>query len=557
MTEGQKWTYSMARAKNSNQHQHPYQDQVRENGQNSLKTPQGGELPSKPKLIPSGPLESSLAESLSQIPEGLISLLAEKFTAIKEGVHDLASVGSLLMFLRNTPVFWNNPSVPAIVRKIELGELKTTSAEEKISWRDFIKYFSLDPRHAVLPRFGRQPFDSTPRDAEYENTIDEAEKAIKKVFQACMDGNGQVNSQEFFDKLKENPAINSAMSLHIAPVMPSASYLPLTIQENVHYAAKESPAKMDFNTFTSLFRKVQYPPGKFVENDQNRPLLSDRSEKILGQIRRPYKAGDQSSIQSVLRSTQLENQMHDLSPVEGTLKQLGWADLLFPKSYRALPQGHHHIANHPDSFPTREGVDPKTYLGISNPSPQPTAGKLGRGDSLHIGGPVKAPVSLTGDNQAGWQGFALPKPHPLHPVTDSKPGQLAIDALTTRRRLEDRLTEAVRHQIESTVEIDRRREAVRRKLEDEEKTKQAKEAMYSDLKAKYQAKLESGVHASKKKINKPKPVVESQVLNKEGERRRKMQEVMRLQQEGLEHKLTEEETILLKEALLLRRMGKL
>lgn len=549
MTEGEKWSHSMARAKAAQQGQPANREQANVDSVRLHNRPathaQGGNRATT--------IESSLADSGALIPEGLISLLAEKFAACMEGPLDLAPVRQMLLFMRNTPVLWSNTAVPQIVRAIENTELKGGDIEEKISWSDFIKYFSSDPRHSVRPTFGRQPFDSVPRDPEYEQTIDRAEEAIKKVFQDCMDEEGKVTSGEFFDKLSKAPIITSMLQLHIGPVMPSMSYLPLTIKENIQKAAKEAPEKMDFKTFTTVFRKVQYPPGALADSSANfRPLVSDRSEKNAGQIRRPYRQGDQSSNQSLLKIAQLDTNPQELSPEKDShLKLIGWAELLFPKSYRVLPEGHFHTASHPEGYPNREGVDPHTYLGITHPSPV-AASTLHRGDSMHIGGPVLGVGTSSVEAGEDWRTLALPKPHPLHPVTSDKPSQLQFDASDNRHRLEDRLTTAYMNQMASTVETDRRREAIRRKIEEEEKTKQAKEAMYSELKAKYQKRLESSVHGSKTKKTGAK-----KVPGKEGDRRQKMQEVIRLQEEGLENKLSEEDRLLLKEALLLKKMGKL
>lgn len=452
------------------------------------------------------------------ISEGEVSLLAERFISMMEGAHELAPVESLLKFVRTTPIFNNIPNLYSILREIEKEEILThDEGIPSINWPRFISYFTNEPRFQVLP-------SNSPYLTDYERKIDKAEDLIKTIFKECMNEHGNVSTANFIDRLKTNDEIQEYLAITIGPVVSASSYLPITIEENLQKFADEAPDLINFDAFAKLFKKMQYRPDKYNSSTELKPVISDKVVSHLHEVRMPYQMNSQHS-----------NSKNNID--QENSHTIGWSDLLFPKDYRKLNQGHHHTSDRLKTYPDTSGQDPQSILGIPHGL---VASQLHQSSTHHQ---HLLPLS--------------PRPHPLHPTANDKGAHLAHESAARRLRLEQQLADHKLALLAGTVKADARREAERKKREDEANTQLAKDEMYRQLKEKYQKRLEEGVHATKgakKKVQK-KEVVE--VTNKEGEKRRKMQEVLRIQQEGLENKLGEEEKILLKEALLLRKMGKI
>ena len=513
MTEGQKWTLSMAMAKDPKSVQHSLTDSA---------------LPINPSTInqvfPGTNKGTNLAVVQNHLSEGQISLLAEKFISVMEGAHELAPAESLLKFVRSTPIFNDIPNLYGILREIEKEEILTKDEGiATINWPRFISYFTKDPRFHVLP--ANSPFLT-----DYERKIDRAEDIMKTIFRECMNEHGHVSSASFFDKLKSHDGVVDFLDLTIGPIVEGSAYLPITIEENLQKAADEAPELMDFTTFAKIFKKMQYRPDKYPGTEL-KPVVSDKVVSHLQEVRMPYKAGSKSEIDG------LDSQRSH---------SLGWADLLFPKEYRRIHHGQSHAANHLKTYPNTGFVDPRTIIGISHSDP-----------SKHIGGPVLHHDHHRETFASSHYQPISPMPHPLHPYTDDKPHYLLAESARKRTHLEQQLTDSKKSQLTTVIKDDLRRELERRKREEEENTKKAKDLMYKELKEKYQKRIEEGVHGIKGGQKKQAKKENNEAVNKEGDKRRKMQEVMRLQQEGLENKLSEEQKILLKEALLLRKMGKI
>lgn len=503
--------------------------------------PQSLELPDFESDIKKDSLVKVEIPPTTLVSDGIISLLAEKFTSVMDGPHDLAPVRSLLNFIRNTPVIWNTPLMHEIVKNIEVKELFSKDEKEPaIPWNMFISYFTNDRKHHILPQHA-SPFAIPPRDEVYERQVDEVEEVILNTFKACMSSSGQVKSREFFDKLNKNPTINASKNLKIGPLMANVTYLPLTIEENIKLAEEKSPEKMDLKSFIELFKKNQYQEGMQATTGL-RPLLSDRSERSLVQARLPYRLdGPQEPCQPTSLKPFLSLSLPPNHPQPDLFAQAGqqteFSETLFPKEYRNLASQQSLKAKDTPQAPDNvtQFLDEQTAPLLNPDGTKPNTDHL---ESINM------------------LGISSPRPHPIYPHSDDKPSYLHVTHSTKRLSLENQLRNSVKNNLEATLEVDRKKEAARVKLEKEAAIKKAKEDMYKDLKAKYQERLEKGVHGSKQPKTKTVKPSESHV-NNEGEKRRKMQEVLRLQQEGLEEKLNEEQKVLLKEALLLRKMGKI
>jgi len=546
--------------------------------------------PISPHLMPPPPPPSVV------MTPGHISLIKEFCAKYASGPRQLTQIEEIIRYILMTPIF---KEIKGIKEWTDYVKTKVNTGEDGkggINWNHFMIFLGPDAARAqdiggVSPvnRFSDQiqggmqgqspgPIGShqnlqqsmnnisqvtnqhttRPTNTDFERNIDEVEQLIKDHFKDTMDIYGEVDSKKFFDELLQDPKFAAHLSHAIVPPHVQGEYLPLTVQENINGARQAAPPKMNFKTFLELFKTAQKAPGKYF-HDKDRPIISEHQISTLHGTRRPYDGGFEighpKSLGALEPAEHGRIQQHHQAHLQqsqhghgdGThqmIKEIGWRDLLFPKSYRQIPIGHYPLLDKQHSH--------------SHTQSHPAQGSNSRDVPCHS--------SLVH--------------HPLHPnvhhhqyppVTSlTKPTILQHSASSTRKDLEDKIKQHGRVSLEHTLKADRDKEMHRLKVQEEERVKAAKDKMYMELKEKYEERMLERQGKSKKsqmkKEREEKAAKESlaashhTAFNKEKEeknKRRRMEEVLRLEQTHGEDAMSEEEKVLLKEAKLQRKMGKL
>ena len=182
MSEGQRWTTNSALVREGSHAEDQTGNQQRDSVTlNLLSTIQR-------------PTNSSTDSTAikNKLPDGVLSILTEKFIPLTQGPYQLAPLTELVTILGTIPILHSLiPDLSQILMKMQITELEE-SQEGKImiSWPKFVSYFGLKGQLPnQIPNYResnslneQQQVAKRQQLNQFESEIDQIESAIIKVF---------------------------------------------------------------------------------------------------------------------------------------------------------------------------------------------------------------------------------------------------------------------------------------------------------------------------------------------------------------------------------------
>lgn len=484
LTEGQRWTNAMARARDP-----AYLAQIMQQNQQEVNfnlANQAGSALDNP-----GVQRLKLGERKCLLEPGMMSLLGEKFFDNKKGLQNLCNVKDLIKDLSKIPLYASSLNAPAVrvsgqgsdltlqqvFKEVESKGQNLTEIEGMISWPLFIGFFSSESAHRVMPDYSNKQrvYQRAISKAPLDYDLEAIEESLNRIFKNY---SGGVSKTVLFESLKNDPSIiqNSTTDLvgETHPVRKG-----LTLESLIQRFEEQAPSVIPEQLFRDSIKKM---------------ILEYYSEN------------------------KLEEKSEDLSPASKAAKAptIPWetTENLFPRSF--------HTVNIPENLTSVPGST------IYNPS-QPAT-------TQEIGG---KPSSIVNSNLEAFPRSAVP-------LLDKN----------DRFDLEDSLKASQKELLEKQLAEDHRAFLIEQKRLEEEAIQRNKDLMYEELKEKYGQKLKDKQAGGRKVSEK-----EIKAKKREEDRRRKMEGLLKLGQgvggSRFEDTLSDQDKVLLREARLLRKMGKI